>query len=88
MLKIAVSDYFPKGPTLYVSPRAWCDTEGATADGTTNGLRPRNSRRRALQGSADGGPVVSVHSGRTCGLTGEEPVSFRIGNKVGRRGGR
>ncbi|GBF95902.1 hypothetical protein Rsub_08493 [Raphidocelis subcapitata] len=33
LLKIAVEDYFPKGPTLYVVPGAWCDTPGAAVAG-------------------------------------------------------
>ena len=90
MLKIAVSDYYPAGPTLYVIPGAWCDTPGAIADGSSNGLRPKSSRRlrelfAAAVGAATGKkpagpPSVSVNSGATCGLTGEEPVYYKVGD--------
>lgn len=48
ILKIAVSDYYPAGPTLYVIPGAWCDSGGALADASSNGLKPRGSRRSLL----------------------------------------
>lgn len=95
LLKIAVSDYYPEGPTLYVIPGAWCDRPGAIANAESNGLRPRNSRRHLLRRLAaaitdaamttpkkQGPPAVTVNSGATCGLTGEEPVSYKVGDGV------
>jgi len=44
LLKIAVSDYFPDGPTLYVMPGAWCDTAGAGVVGPNpNGLTAKGA---------------------------------------------
>ncbi|GBF90081.1 hypothetical protein Rsub_02789 [Raphidocelis subcapitata] len=79
VLKIAVSDYYPAGPTLYVIPGAWCDSSGAVAGAGTNGLKPRNSRRRALA-EARGPPAVTVHGGANCFITGDDAVSYRVGN--------
>ena len=80
-----VSDYYPEGPTLYVVPGAWCDASGALANGSTPGLKPRASRRRAASRllRADGGgwqpPSVTVNGGMTCSLLGEDAVSYRVG---------
>jgi hypothetical protein len=74
-----VSDYYPEGPTLYVIPGAWCDMSGAVADKSTHGLKPRASRRRGLL-QASGPPAVSVNSGATCGMTGEDPVAYKVGS--------
>jgi hypothetical protein len=79
VLKIAISDYFPKQPTLYVVPGAWCDSDGALADGDSNGIKPRYNRRRRflLQGGSP--PAVTVNSGAACFLVGEDAVGFKIG---------
>lgn len=74
-----MSDYYPAGPTLYVIPGAWCDSSGAVAGPGTNGLKPRNSRRRALA-EAGGPPSVTVHGGANCFITGDDAVSYRVGN--------
>jgi hypothetical protein len=79
ILKIAVSDYYPEGPTLYVIPGAWCDSSGASASSRNNGLRPRAYRRRALAEAAPKGPPsVTVNGGATCFLTGEDAVTYRV----------
>lgn len=88
LLLVAVSDYFPAGPTLYVTPGAWCDTEGAVANADNTGLVPKYSHRRAerrLLGGGDaparaGPPSVSVNSGMACNLLGEDAVSFKVGD--------
>jgi hypothetical protein len=85
LLKIAVSDYFPEGPTLYVVPGAWCDTSGALANASTSGLRPRASRRRFLrflmadEAKAWQPPSVTVNGGMTCTILGEDAVSYKVG---------
>jgi hypothetical protein len=79
VLKIAVSHYYPEGPTLYVIPGAWCDMSGAVADKYTHGLKARASRRRDLL-QAWSPPAVTVNSGATCTLTRDDPVAYKIGN--------
>ena len=89
LLLVAVSDYFPEGPTLYITPGAWCDTSGATADGDSNGLVPKYSHHRRAErkllgaGAAPvkaGPPAVTVNSGMSCSLLGEDAVSFKVGD--------
>ncbi|KAI8470461.1 MAG: hypothetical protein J3K34DRAFT_420580 [Monoraphidium minutum] len=86
MLKIAVSDYFPEGPTLYVVPGAWCDTNSATANADHNGLTLRSSHRRlarALMAAAGAkgpsSPLVTVNGGTACNMLSEDAVSYRVG---------
>lgn len=81
-----MSDYYPEGPTFYVIPGAWCDMSGAVANGSSNGLKIRASRRKLAAArllKVDGGawspPSVTVNGGATCNLVGEDAVSYRVG---------
>jgi hypothetical protein len=77
VLKIAISDYFPKQPTLYFTPGAWCDMNGAIVGPDANGLKLRGARRRLSQA---GPPELFVSGGDTCYMTGEDAVTYKVGN--------